>query len=115
MTAPRPILDATNQADGTARIAAVVLAVFVAIAVAGLFLVLIGADRGDRLVAPSSGFRHAQMAKTHAPASQLSTPGPGGTKRTSQNRARAPHLNNQHDPRPEQTSPARERQGKEEK
>ena len=98
MTAARPTLDATNRADGTGWIAAVVLAVFVAIAVAGMFLVLIGADRGDRPVAPSSDIGHAQMAKTRAPASQLSTHGPGGAEDTSQNRARAPHLNNQHDP-----------------
>jgi hypothetical protein len=79
VTAPRPTLDASNQADGAARIAAVVLAVFVAIAVAGLFLVLTGADRRDRLVAPTSAVGDAQMAKTQAPASQLSTLGLGGT------------------------------------
>jgi hypothetical protein len=36
----------------------------VAIAVAALFLVLIGADRSDRLVAPSSNVAPAQLAKT---------------------------------------------------
>ena len=93
MTAPRPTLQATNQADSAARIAGDVLAVFVAIAVAGLFLVLIGADRSDRLVAHSSDVGHAQMTKTRAPASPLSTLGLGGTLGTSQNRAHAPHLN----------------------
>jgi len=92
MTTPRPILDATDAADGAARTAPVVLAVFVAIAVAGLFLVLIGADRSDRLVAPSSRVGPAQMAKTQAPASPLSTLGLSGRLGTSQNRARAPHL-----------------------
>ena len=115
MTAPRSTLDATNQAEGAARIAAVVLAVFVAIAVAGLFLVLIGADRRDRLVAPSSAVGHAQMAKPQAAASPLSTLGPGGTLGTSQNRARTPHLNNQRHPRAEQMTPRKKRKGKEEK
>jgi hypothetical protein len=70
MTAPPPTPDATNQADIAARIDAVVLAVFIAIAVAGLFLVLIGADRTDRLVAPSSDVGHTQLAETQAPASR---------------------------------------------
>ena len=91
MTAPAPTADATNQADSAVGIAAVVLAVFVAIAVAGLFLALIGADRSGRLVAPSSDVGHPQMAKTQAPASPLSTIGLSGRLGTSQNRPRAPH------------------------
>lgn len=54
------------------------LAAFVAIAVAGLFRVLIGADRSDRLVAPSSGVADAQLAKTQAPGFPLSILGLGG-------------------------------------
>ena len=69
MTARPPTPDATNRADSAAGIAAVVLAVFVAIAVAGLFLALIGADRSGPLVAPSSDVGHAQLAETQAPAS----------------------------------------------
>ena len=68
--APRPTPDAANQADSAAGIAAVVLGVFVAIAVAGLFLALIGAERSGRLVAPGSDVGHAQLAKTQAPASR---------------------------------------------
>ena len=79
--------DATSQPGRAAGIGAVALAVLVAIAVAALFLVLIGADRSDRLVAPSSGVAHAQLAKTQAPASR-SRSSPRRSAGHLQNRAR---------------------------
>jgi hypothetical protein len=67
--APLP-RDVAGQPGRAAGIGAVALAVLVAIAVAGLFLVLIGADRSDRLVAPNSDVADAQLAKPQAPASR---------------------------------------------
>ena len=52
MTPVPPPPHVTGQLGRAAGIGAVVLAVFVAIAVAGLFLVLIGAQRSDRPAAP---------------------------------------------------------------
>ena len=94
--APLP-RDATSQPGRAAGIGAVALAVLVAIAVAGLFLVLIGADRSDRLVAPSSDVAHAQLAKTQAPASALD-PRLGGVLATSRTEPAHHSLNNQQDP-----------------
>jgi hypothetical protein len=56
----------TGQRGRVAGIGAVALAVFVAIAVAGLFLVLIGARRSDRPAAPEH-YRPASPEHTEQP------------------------------------------------
>ena len=103
--APLP-RDATSQPGRAAGIGAVALAVLVAIAVAALFLVLIGADRSDRLVAPSSDVAHAQLAKTQAPTSRsrsspLRSTGhlPQPSPRTTASTTNKTHEQNTYDPR----------------
>ena len=73
MTPVSPPPHVTGQLGRAAGIGAVVLAVFVAIAVAGLFLVLIGAQRSDRPAAPEH----------HRAPPALSTPSNPGQRRGS--------------------------------
>jgi hypothetical protein len=68
MTPVAPPPRGTSQLERAAGVGSVALAVLVAIDVAGLLLVLIGAERSDRLVAPSSDVADPQLARTQAPA-----------------------------------------------
>ena len=71
MPAASPPPDATGQLGRAAGIGAVALAVLVAIAVAGLFLVLIGVQRSDRPPAPGALRVPASSQHTERPRQPL--------------------------------------------
>jgi hypothetical protein len=81
MTALPPPLKSRSQRGRAAGIGATALGALVAVGVATLFLVLIGADRTDPLVSPSGDTAHAERAKPQstaaAPCSSLAGVLPG--------------------------------------